>query len=285
VTLVAFALVVASALVHAVWNLLAKRAAGGVGFVWLFTLLTLAVYGPVAIAYGVLGQVALTGTQLAFAAGSGLLHLGYFAFLQRGYRSGDLSLVYPLARGSGPVLATVMAIGLLGEQPGTQALIGTLLVVVGVFVLGSGRGWPDRARRTTIGYGLLTGLFIASYTVWDGYAVAHLGASPLLFMVLAESARVVLLTPMAFRRAAELRATWRAYRREITGVALLAPLAYLLVLTAMQHAPISLVAPTREVSILFATLLGARVLAEGEGLRRALAALAMIVGIALLALS
>jgi drug/metabolite transporter (DMT)-like permease len=285
VTLVAFALVVASALVHAVWNLLAKRAAGGVGFVWLFTLLTLAVYGPVAIAYGVHGQVALTGTQLAFAAGSGLLHLGYFAFLQRGYRSGDLSLVYPLARGSGPVLATVMAIGLLGEQPGTQALIGTLLVVVGVFVLGSGRGWPDRARRTTIGYGLLTGLFIASYTVWDGYAVAHLGASPLLFMVLAESARVVLLTPMALRRAAELRATWRAYRREITGVALLAPLAYLLVLTAMQHAPISLVAPTREVSILFATLLGARVLAEGEGLRRALAALAMIVGIALLALS
>ncbi len=284
-TILALALVVGSAVLHATWNLLAKRGAGGVGFVWLFSVVTLCLYVPIAIAWMAHFRPAFTSTHLAFALGSGVLHVGYFVFLQRGYRVGDLSLVYPLARGSGPALATALAIVLLGERPAPQALLGTLLVVVGVFVLSGGRRAPDRTRRTAIGYGLLTGAFIASYTVWDGYAVAHLGASPLLFLVAAEASRVVLLTPLALRRRAEIRATWSAYRLEVIGVAVLSPLAYVLVLSAMQHAPISLVAPTRELSILFATLIGSRFLAEGEGARRGAAAVAMVVGVALLALS
>ncbi|CAN5852410.1 EamA family transporter [soil metagenome] len=284
-TAIALLLVVGSALLHATWNLLAKRAAGSVGFVWLFSVVILALYVPVALAYVALARPDFTPTHLAFALGSGVLHVGYFVSLQRGYRVGDLSLVYPLARGSGPALATLLAIVLLGERPGAQALIGTLLIVTSVLVLGGRRGGSDAARRAAVGYGLLTGVFIASYTVWDGYAVGHLGASPLLFLVVAEASRTLLFTPAALRRRSELRDTWRVYRREIIGVAVLSPLAYVLVLSALQHAPISLVAPTREISILFATILGSRLLAEGEGLRRALAAIAMVVGVALLALS
>jgi drug/metabolite transporter (DMT)-like permease len=285
VTAVALALVIASALLHATWNLLAKRASGGVGFVWLFSVVTLVVYGPVAIGAFLVTRPTFTTTHLAFALGSGLLHVGYFVFLQRGYRAGDLSLVYPVARGSGPALAAAIAIAVLGERPEVQALVGTLLVVVSVFVLGSGRGRWDGPRRAAIAYGLLTGTFIAAYTVWDGYAVSRLGAPPLLFLVAAEAARTLLLTPMALRRVADLRTTWTAYRREIVGVALLSPLAYVLVLNAMQLAPISLVAPTRELSILFAAVLGSRALAEGEGARRAVAAVVMVVGVALIALS
>jgi drug/metabolite transporter (DMT)-like permease len=285
VTAVALALVIASALLHATWNLLAKRASGGVGFVWLFSVVTLVVYGPVAIGAFLVTRPTFTTTHLAFALGSGLLHVGYFVFLQRGYRAGDLSLVYPVARGSGPALAAAIAIAVLGERPEVQALVGTLLVVVSVFVLGSGRGRWDGPRRAAIGYGLLTGTFIAAYTVWDGYAVSRLGAPPLLFLVAGEAARTLLLTPMALRRVADLRTTWTAYRREIVGVALLSPLAYVLVLNAMQLAPISLVAPTRELSILFAAVLGSRALAEGEGARRAVAAVVMVVGVALIALS
>lgn len=282
-TAFAFALVLGAAFLHAGWNLLAKRAAGGVGFLWLFSLVTVSVYVPVAIAYVVVARPEVTTTHLAFAIASGVLHVGYFGFLQRAYRSGDLSLVYPLARGSGPALATILAIVLLGERPGPQALAGMVLVVAAVFGLTGGRF--DVRQRTAVLYGLLTGAFIAAYTVWDGYAVGVLGAVPLVFAVTAETCRSLIMTPLALRRWSDVRLTWRRHRWEAVGVGVLAPLGYLLVLTALQHAPISLVAPTREVSILIATLLGWRVLAEGQPLRRGLAAAAMVAGVALLALS
>lgn len=279
----ALTLVLVSAVLHATWNLLAKRAAGGVGFVWLFSVATIVFYGPPAVTFVLLSAPTFGPVHLGAAAVSAVLHVGYFAFLQRAYRTGDLSLVYPLARGSGPALATLLAVVLLAERPGAQALAGTALVVVGVFVLTGGRGLADRAGRVAAGYGLLTGLFIGAYTVWDGFAVAHLGAAPLLYLVLAELGRALLLTPAAVVRRREVAETWRRWRREALAVAALSPLAYLLVLTAMQHAPISLVAPTREISILITAVLGSRLLAEGEGGRRALAAVAMVAGVALLA--
>lgn len=281
----AFGLVLASAFLHATWNLLAKRAAGGVGFLWLFSLVTVLVYLPVAVGYLWIARPSLTSAHVAMALGSGVIHMGYFGFLQRGYRAGDLSLVYPLARGSGPALATGLAIVLLGERPGAQALAGTALVVVSVFVLSGGGRLGDRRHRTALGYGLLTGGFIAGYTVWDGYAVGTLGAVPLLYTVVADACRTLLLTPLALRRWDEVRVTWQRYRREALGVGVLSPFAYLLVLSALQYAPISLVAPTREVSILIAAVLGSRLLAEGRTLQRSVAALAMVVGVALLALS
>jgi drug/metabolite transporter (DMT)-like permease len=276
-------LVLASAVLHATWNLLAKRAATGVGFVWSFSLVTVLLYGPVALVV-VLREPGLFRVEhvpLAFV--TALLHIGYFSALQRGYRAGDLSLVYPLARGSGPALATLLAVLFLAERPGLQALLGTALIVTSVFVLTGGPRRRDASRRAAVGYGLLTGLFIALYTVWDGYAVAGAGASPLPYLVMAELFRTLLMTPLALRQREALRATWRAHRSEVLGVAILSPLAYVLVLTALQHAPVSLVAPLREISILFATLLGARALSEGEGARRSLAAAAMVLGAALLA--
>ncbi len=278
-------LVLASAMLHATWNLLAKRARGGVVFLWAFSLGTVLLYTPVALLYFILEAPAFTTTHLGLALGSGVLHLGYFSCLQRGYRAGDLSLVYPLARGSGPALATALAILLLGERPGTQALVGTALVVASVFVLSSGTRSAVLARRAAIGYGLLTGLFIASYTVWDGFAVGRAGASPLLYLMAGEVARTLLVTPLALRRPDDLRELWRDHRLEVVGVAVLAPGAYLLVLTALQLAPISLVAPVREIGILFATVLGTRALAEGEGRKRAFAAVAMVTGVVLLALA
>ncbi len=281
----ALVLVLASATLHATWNLLAKRAAGGVGFLWLFSVGTVVVYTPIAVAYVLAARPSFSPTHLLLAFGSALLHIGYFGFLQRGYRAGDLSLVYPLARGSGPVLATAMAVVLLGERPGAQALLGTSLVVLSVFVLTSGPIRLDAQRRAALGYGLLTGLFIAGYTVWDGFAVGRASAPPLLYLVVGEVFRTLLLTPLALRQRAVLRSTWRANRLEVVGVAILAPGAYLLVLTALQFAPISLVAPIREIGILFATIIGTRALAEGEGRKRTLAAIAMVVGVALLALA
>lgn len=283
-TALATALVLASALMHATWNLLAKRAAGGLEFLWLLSLVTVVAYAPAVVVYLAVTRPEITPTHAALAFASAILHVAYFTALQRGYRIGDLSLVYPLARGSGPVLATLLAVVALGERPGPLALVGTALVVASVFVL-SGGGRARSGHGAAIAYGLLTGLAIAAYTVLDAFAVGHAGAAPLLYLLLADTGRVALLTPAALARWRTVRATWRAHRKEVVGVGLLSPLAYLLVLSALQLAPVSVVAPMREVSILFASVLGARALAEGDTWRRGLGALGMVVGIALLVLA
>lgn len=284
----ALALVFGSAFLHATWNLLAKRAAGGVEFVWLIALLVTLFYAPVLGVYVWFERPEFTLQHALLAAGSAVIHVCYFVSLQRGYRAGDLSLVYPLARGSGPALATALAVIFLGERPGLQALIGTLLVVLSVFVLagssGGNRQGGAGSRRAVL-YGLVTGVFISLYTTWDGYAVAHAGAAPVVFMLASEAVRAALLAPIALRNRPEVARIWREARGATVGVALLSPLAYMLVLTAMQFTPVSLVAPTREISILIGTILGARLLAEGHWRRRLLGAVGMVAGVTLLALA
>ena len=128
-TVFALVLVLAAATFHATWNLLAKRVGdGGAVFVWLFGFLAFLIYAPLAVVVVLLERPYFGPEALVFMFGSGVLHLGYFVFLQRGYAIGDLSLVYPLARGTGPLLATAAAIILLGERPGTVALLGIALV-------------------------------------------------------------------------------------------------------------------------------------------------------------
>ena len=279
-TLLALALVVTSAFMHAGWNFFAKRAGGGVVFTWLFAALTAVLYAPVGIFYWRWQNVRLDSLTLFFIGGSAVIHIAYFLLLQRGYRIGDLSLVYPLARGSGPLLATLGAVLFLGERPTVLALTGTLLIVVSVVVL---TGGPRALRGAAVLYGLATGVCIAIYTVWDGYAVSRLAAPPLIFMWLSECFRALLLSPSVLGNPRELRNTWRQHRLEAIVIAVLSPLAYIFVLTALTFTPVSYVAPAREISILIGALLGARLLAEGDVRRRLLAASGMVVGVIFLA--
>lgn len=283
-TAAALALVLGSATLHATWNLLAKRARGGLAFLWLLSLGTAVIYAPVALGFLWLERPTLGAGHAAAALVSSAIHVGYFMCLQRGYRVGDLSLVYPLARGTGPALATVLAIAVLGERPSVTALCGAGLVVASVLVL-TGRARGGGAAGPAVLYGLATGAFIGLYTVWDGYAVRSLGASPVLFLYLGEVGRLVLLAPVILARMApgEVSATWRDHRWEVLGVAALSPLAYLLVLSAMTFTPVSLVAPTREVSILIGSVFGAVLLGEGFSRRRLLGAAGMVAGVVLLA--
>jgi drug/metabolite transporter (DMT)-like permease len=286
VTALALALILAAAAVHAVWNLLAKRAGGGAPFVWLFTLLSGVLYTPAVAALLVVRPAPLGTPGVLFMAGSAVLHVVYFVSLQRGYQTGDLSLVYPLARGTGPLLATLAAIAALGERPTPLALAGAALIVGGVFVLTGGARALTRAggHPRAVRYGLLTGATIASYTLWDKYGVAQVGVPPLVYDWGSNLGCAALLAPVALRRWHEVRGHWAAHRLELIGIALLAPLAYFLVLTAMVFTPVSYVAPAREISILVATVLGTRVLAEGDAPRRLAAAGSMVVGLVALAL-
>jgi drug/metabolite transporter (DMT)-like permease len=292
-TLYALALVLAAGLFHAIWNLLAKRAGGGgAPFVWLYTALSALLYAPAAAVVAFFGDAGMGVLGAVFVFGTAVLHIGYFLSLQKGYAVGDLSVVYPLARGTGPLLASFAAIALFGERPGIVAISGILLIGGGVFVLAwepkAGADWDSpaqkRVKRLGVAYGLLTGAFIAAYTLWDKHAVSGLALSPILYYWAALAVEVVLLSPVALRRADEVRAAWHSHRPETLGVAVLSPLSYLLVLTALVFAPVSHVAPAREVGILIGTALGGGLLKEGGMPRRLVAAGAIVAGVVMLAL-
>ena len=157
-TLLALALVLAAGSFHATWNLLAKRASSGVSgpaFVWLCTALSTLIFAPVAAI--VLSENPHVGTLgLLFMFGTGILHTGYFLSLQEGYRVGDLSMIYPLARGTGPLLASAAAIALFDERPGPLGAAGILLIVSGVFLLAwePDSGSRGSAKKKWLGMGL-----------------------------------------------------------------------------------------------------------------------------------
>ncbi len=253
---------------------------------WLFTTISSIFLIPTALIVLVVQGQYLSTMGVLFILGTTLIHLVYFFCLQRGYRSGDLSLVYPLARGLGPALATVSAIVLLGERPKTPALVGVALVLFGVFLLAfRGGGGAAKQPGTAIYYGTVTGVLIALYTVWDKYAVSRLAVPPLVLEAFAGSGISLLLAPHAFRNWPQVKSLWKSNRAEVLGVAVLAPLSYILVLTAMSFTDLTYVAPTREVSILVAAVLGTRFLGEGNTTRRLVAAGLMVCGVVVLAVN
>jgi drug/metabolite transporter (DMT)-like permease len=287
-TAAALGLVLIAAVCHAAWNLVAKRVEGGAAFAFLFTAMSTVLYAPLGVAALLIVHPRLTAEAWLFIAGNGVLHVVYLVALFRGYRAGDLSVVYPVARGTGPMLAALGAIVLLGERPPPLALCGIALIGIGVFSLaGAGVDTPDGAQPSASGvaWGLMTGVVIATYTVWDKHAVSALAVTPLFYDWAGGALRTLALLPIAARRPGAVRAAWRDHRREALAIAILAPLAYVLVLTALVSSPVSYVAPAREVSILIGALLGARLLGE-QGLRRRLpAAAAIVAGVVALAVA
>jgi drug/metabolite transporter (DMT)-like permease len=285
VTTLAVALVLASAFIHATWNLLAKRVEGGTAFLWLVYLVGAVCYAPLALVVVVVASPTVGPVQLLFIAGTVLLHAGYFAFLAAGYRAGDLSLVYPIARSTGPLLSLTGAILLFGERPTPLALAGGLLIVGGALLLtGDPRALRAAGSSRAFAYALLTGGTIALYTLWDKQAVSTWAIPPLLYDWSRNAGLAVVVAPFALRRRGELAGHWRAHRPEVLGVAILSPLAYILVLTALSVSPVSYVAPLRESGILIGALMGTRLLAEEGGRRRLAAAAGMAMGIVLLAI-
>lgn len=288
----ALALIVLAGLIHASWNIAAKKAGGDARFAFFTSVMMMLIWAPVGLwaSWGVLPRWGWT--EWIVVAVSGVLHVLYYVVLLRGYRKADLTVVYPLARGSGPLLSSLVAITLLGEQISAVGVAGIVGVVGGVFLIAGGPGLlraahdPAQRRRVHKGmvYGLLTGAFIASYTVVDGYGVRFLLMSPILIDYLGNFVRVAVLAPAVLRDRPAAATLWRRQWKYALMVGAISPVSYVLVLYAMQVAPLSHVAPAREVSMLFAALIGGHLLGEGDRLQRLLGAALIAAGVMALAL-
>ena len=287
----ALALVLVAALLHAAWNVAAKKAGGNHHFVLMGAVLIVLLWAPLGtwVAWDAVPRWGATEWGLIVA--SALVHLVYFNVLLKGYRVSDLTVVYPVARGTGQLLSSVGAMVLLAETPSLWSLLGLAAVVTGIWLIAGGPSlWQkahDPAQRARVmaglGWGGLTGVLIAGYTLIDGYAVKVVLISPILVDYLGNAARIPFMLPSVWRDRAGFAAAWRSQWRYALLMAAISPLAYVLVLYAVQLAPLSHVAPAREVSMLFAALIGGRLLGEADRGARLAGAALMAVGVVALA--
>lgn len=279
-SILAFLLIIISAFIHATWNYLSKRAGGGVPFVWLFMAISSVAYAPLAIGIILYQKPQFSWIDWLLIIGSMLVHLLYFVALQKGYKIGEFSVVYPVARGTGPMISSFAAVFVFSEHITIMTFLGIIFIVSSVFLLTGGTNiFKNFKSLAPVIYGLIIGTAIAGYTIIDKGAVSIRLISPLLLEYFGSLGQFILLTPYAIKQWKEVRFEWKQHRVEAFGVGILHSLAYILVLTAMVFAPVSHIAPLREISILIGALMGAKLLSEEFGTRRLIATGIMVVGV------
>lgn len=289
-TLASVFLVVLAAFIHAGWNLLAKRAAPvGPVFVFAYNLIACVAYAPWVLYLLARGGIAWTWVGAGVVLLSGLIHLGYSLCLQRGYQLADLSVVYPVARGTGPMLSTCGAFLILGEKLTVSGVAGLVLVVAGILMIATqGRlaAFTRPGGQAGLRWGTATGGLIACYTVVDAHAVKALGIAPVVLDWFSNLLRFFLLLPLVLADPRRAAGAMRGHWGLAVGVGLLSPLSYILVLVALSGgAPLSLVAPMREMSMMLGALMGMLVLREAVGRWRLAGCGVVIAGVILLSLS
>lgn len=283
----ALILVVLAAFIHAVWNLLAKRAAdAGPPFVFSYNVVCCVVYAPWVAIILAQGDVVWSLPVVGCILLSAVIHLVYSLTLQRGYQVAPLSVVYPVARGAGPMLSTIAAFLFLSEKPTAQGVAGLISIVAGIALIatqGDLRAFMRRDGLVGVQWGLVTAALIASYTVVDAYGVKVLGIHPVILDWCSNSLRFVMLAPVVLRGSAQMGVRMKNRWLLAVGVGVLSPLSYILVLIALSmNAPLSLVAPMREMSMMLGALFGMLVLREPVGFWRLFGCAVLIVGVLLL---
>jgi drug/metabolite transporter (DMT)-like permease len=280
----ALGVLIFAAALHAGWNLLVKRAGEKQVFTWWAIMAGSVCFLPV-----VIFSPALPTRVYPYILASAVAEAAYFVALTLAYKYGDFSLVYPIARGAAPALLLVWSALFLDEHPTPPGIIGVAILLLGLMVVGGGSWWAQRkgvkVSMAGIFSALLVALCISIYSVIDGAAVKFVPAAPYTTMVLALSG--VLTAPAVLvrygRRA--MLAEWRANWLRIWIVGVLMLVTFLLVLLVYAVAPVGYAGAVREISVVFAALIGWWWLNEGFGLLRTIGAVLIFAGILTIALA
>jgi len=270
--------VLGAAFLHALWNALLKASAGDP---ILDTALIVA--GSAVCAFAVLPFVGLPAAAAwKYMLLSSAIHFAYYITLAGAYHRGDLSFAYPLMRGVAPLFVTLLGVLFLGEHPGAKILVGIALISTGIIVIAWFAG--GRHSPAAAGWALANAAIIGSYTLVDGAGVrASDDAAAYVSWLIALEGLPFLAWVLLRRGRSAARYVGVRWRRGLAGgAASLA--AYGIVLWAMTRAPVAAVAALREVSVLFAALMGSLALKEGLGWRRMAGAATVVAGVAALKL-
>ena len=287
-TLPSLALLVLAAGLHALSNALIKLSRDKLAFTW-WMLTASAILGFPLIFFA--GHPQPIGWLLILV--SGLIEAVYFVTLTRAYSLGDLSQVYPLARGSAPLFVLLWALLVLGERPTPLGVGGIFIVVTGLYLvnLPALSDWKRPLlgfRSPAVRWALLTGLLISIYSSIDKVGMRYVDPLPYLYLFLVVAWLSLSAQWLSPNRRSALRAEWRADRRKLVwsaaAVALLGGGAYALVLAALRLSPVSYVSPVRELSVVVGAWLGVRFMNEPGGRLRIFAAALVALGIGVIAL-
>jgi drug/metabolite transporter (DMT)-like permease len=280
-----WALVLVAAVIHALWNYVVKTIPGGTSFVWLGAFAVSIWMTPVLIIWLYFYPFELTMPVFWGLLVSSVLHLVYFLTLQHGYAVSDLSVVYPLARGSAPIFSSMAAVYFLEEQFGKYTYAGLAAVFLGVLCIANPFKKVAESQKLKLGlsYGITVGFLIACYTLLDTYLIRTLSIAPLVIEAVSHPLRVLVLWPHARKNLPEIKEIWNKYRFKVLFFALMSPTAFLMILYALKYAPVHFVAPARELSIVVGVILGGRLLSEEDTKIRILGSLLMVLGIGILA--
>jgi drug/metabolite transporter (DMT)-like permease len=271
------AAVLCSAVLHASWNAMAKAVEDHlVGFVALNV-------GAGAVCLLVVPFVAAPDRRAwPFLAVSVVLHVAYQALLLQSYRVGDLNQVYPLARGTAPLLVALLAVPLADERLGVVQLAGVIAIAAGLISLAHVRHWLASGRPPALAFALATGLLISGYSLVDGLGVRRADAA------LGYAAWLVLLESMSIpayavvRQRARVQRSWQGTWRRLGLGGVLSVTAYAIVLWAQTRGALAAVTALRETGVIVAAVIGTVVFHEHFGRRRLVAAVLVAGGVVLL---
>lgn len=275
---IAMLLVLGSGFIHSVWNLYTKRSRNKSVFLWYCQLIAVFAFLPWTILE--LDAVRWTGSAAALLAASMVLHGLYVLLLAAVYSIGDLSQVYPIMRGTSPLLVPLLGVFVLGETLSSIGWSGVALIVLGIVLVSDirpGRSGGSSSRAPLLA--LAVGVCIAGYIIVDKKALEYIPA-----IVLNEASNIgnLLALCTVALRSGDMRSEWSANRNVIVLGGILAPAGYLLFLFALSLAPVALLAPMREIGTVFGAVLGVWVLRESQGRRRIWTSLLITAGVIVL---
>ncbi len=291
----ALLLVLAAAFLHATWNYQLKKASPSLLFWPVSYLITLTICLPILLIYNpsLFSEIKPAGWVVISL--SAPVHIAYAYILQYGYKQSDYSVVYPTARGTGPMLTVLAAIVILGERPSLMGLAGIFSILLGILFIASKASNTDTTgnRKVLKGllWGTLTGVCIAGYSFCDAWAVQQeTGLTPLTFYFPALTLRCVILWPIMlfttdWKKHLKETLTDPVQRKAVLCTSIGSPGAYILVLFAMTFAPLSYVAPGREVGMMVGVVVGAMLLKEKLTVKRILGVICMVLGVVLIGLA
>jgi len=276
-------LVVVAALMHALWNAMAKRGRDKFLFLWCSASIAAVFFLPAFVLDGISGTLPGDGWMYAFL--SIVIHAVYFYALGRAYKTSDYSLTYPLARGLGVGLACIGAYYFFDENLSIAGIAGVLLIITGIIVVGVFGRTPRGCIKTKVGlfWPLLTGLLIGFYSINDKAGVGHF--SPLTFCAIFYLGSMLILAPVALGQKQSLSEEWRVNKKMILLAAICNLGAYPLVLFAFQMAKTGYVVAGREMSIIFSVFIGTVWLKEAKLAVRLTGAAAILCGVVLITIS
>ena len=278
-------LVVCAAVLHAIWNALAKRAENQFVFLWSSVSLAALLLTPIGLLKLRTESAPVAG--LPFVTASIAIHALYFWALGRSYRFGDFSRVYPMARGLGVALVPLIALPVFGEHLARLGWLGVGLVVLGIASLnvtsGAATRSPSVHTRAGTAWAVVTGLTIAAYSLVDKAGVARLHPMP--YIALMGLGLSVILAPLVLANRPVLFREWRLHWRAILVASAMNLTSYLLVLFAFRLSKVGYVVASRELSILFSAFIGALWLREGRLAPRLAGATVVLAGVVCVALA